>query len=68
MATAPQPVSPMSLAEARRMVTDPAFAAQFCEQTRQNAWKMLHARRRGDLVVMLVVANSAHPTTPGDAA
>lgn len=68
MDKAPRPVAPLSLAEARRMISDPAFAEQFCEETRKAAWQMLHAHRRGDLVVVLVLRTAAHPTTPGDAA
>lgn len=68
MANAPRPVAPMSLDEARRMITDPEFALQFCKYTRMAAYQMLNAHRRGDRVVVVVFRAAGHPTTPGDAA
>lgn len=68
MANAPRPVTPMSLDEARRMITDCNFAQGFDKETRIAAFQMLHAHRRGDSFVVLVFRNAAHPTTPGDAA
>lgn len=67
MAKAPHPVAPMSLAEARRMIEDPAFAFDFDEHTRRLAWQMVHAHRRGK-TFLVVLFDGAHPTTPGDAA
>lgn len=66
MGQSPRPVSPMSLAEARRMITDPEFAQQFCDKTRMAAWQVVHAHRRGDACIVLIF-NSSTPT-PGDAA
>lgn len=67
MSNALRPVAPMSLDEARRMITDPAFAGDFDEDTRRLAWQMLHAHRRG-LTFLIVLFSGARPTTPGDAA
>jgi hypothetical protein len=68
MSNALRPVAPMSLDEARRMISDPEFALQFCKNTRMAAFQMLNAHRRGDRVVVVVFRSSARPTTPGDAA
>jgi hypothetical protein len=67
MGTAPHTVAPMSLAEARRMISDPHFAESFDQRTRELAWQMVHAHRRGQSF-LVVVFTDAHPTTPGDAA
>lgn len=67
MASAPHPVAPMSLDEARRMIADADFAAQFDKDTRRLAWQMIHAHRRGK-TFLVVLFDGAHPTTPGDAA
>lgn len=67
MANAPHPVAPMSLAEARRMITDATYAAAFDEDTRRLAWQMVHAHRRGQ-TFLVVLLTGDHPTTPGDAA
>lgn len=68
MASEPRPIAPMSLAEAHRMIADPEFAGQFCEETRRDAFRLLHAHRRGDRVVVVILPKSARPKTPGDAA
>lgn len=67
MASAPHPVAPMSLDEARRMIADADFAVQFDEFTRRLAWRMVHAARRGQsLSVLVIITDAPHP--PGDAA
>lgn len=67
MPNAPRPVAPMSLDEARRMITDPHFAEGFDKETRKMAWQMVHADRRGE-GFLVVLFPAAQPTTPGDAA
>jgi hypothetical protein len=67
MANVPQSVAPMSLAEARRMIIDPHFAELFDQRTRELAWQMVHAHRRGKSF-LVVLFSDAHPNPPGDAA
>jgi hypothetical protein len=57
----------MSLAEARRMIIDPHFAELFDQRTRELAWQMVHAHRRGKSF-LVVLFSDAHPNPPGDAA
>lgn len=63
----PRPVEPMSLAEARRMITDANYADGHDPMTRMFAWKMVHAHRRGQrLTLVLISTPSTEP--PKDAA
>lgn len=68
MPNSPRPVAPMSLAEARRMITDPQFAEAFDPFTRTLAWKMVHAARRGQCLAVVVITSDVPPLPPGDAA
>ena len=66
----PRPVEPMTLAEARRMTRDVDFASRFDPVTRQLAWRMCNAARRGQIppgtrcAVLVLVAGTASPTEP----
>lgn len=64
----PRPVQPLTLAEARCMITDPQFARQFDDLTRSLAWRMVKAAQRGVVVRLVVISNPQSPTPPKDAA
>lgn len=68
MANSARPVAPMSLAEARRMITDAHFATAFDPFTRTLAWKMVHAARRGQCLAVVLITSDVPPSSPGDAA
>ena len=68
MAQAPHPVAPMSLDEARRMISDADFGDRFDEHTRRLAWQMVHAARRGQSFVLVLIQRDAPPIPPKDAA
>lgn len=70
----PRPVAPMTLAEARRIISDAAHGAGFDPNTRAVAWAMCLAARRGQRnpVVMLIAIGGPDqtetPEPPKDAA
>ncbi len=70
----PRPVAPMTLAEARRIISDAQFGAGFDPNTRAVAWAMCLAARRGQRqpVLMLVAMGAPDqtetPEPPKDAA
>ena len=60
-----RPVQPLRLDEARRMIRDPHYAAQFDPMTRMIAWRMCLAARKGlTCPVLVLVAGFAIPTQP----
>jgi hypothetical protein len=72
--TSPRPVEPMSMAEARRIITDLDWGQQFDPGTRMMAWHMCLAARRGEApaVVMITLTPATalpmQPMPPKDAA
>jgi hypothetical protein len=64
----PRPVSPMTMAEARRMVTDIDYAQGFDPVTRTFAWRMLTASRKGQRVQTIIITPANAPIWPEDAA
>lgn len=63
----PIPVQPMTLAEARRLITDADYADGIDAETRRQAWRLSHAHRRNRHLTVTVIV-LPHNQPPGDAA
>lgn len=67
-----RPVAPLSLAEARRILTDIDFAMRFDPMTRAQAFRVCQSARRGTSCPVLVMVSGLvaiyTPEPPKDAA
>jgi hypothetical protein len=63
----PRPVAPLSLVEARQIVSQPEVAIRFDCATRAIAWAMCLAARRGQtgpVLMLIAIGGTDHSKTP----